>query len=169
MPYAASITDRLKDTLCTFRVPVENRYLHSLIRQPIADRLANAAPTTSYNCYSSPESAHSIPLQLFAPSIARNVCLSTGSAPTVHQVTVMPPSITMTCPDIKLEAFDARNTAAPAISSGSPARPIGARSSQSFRFIGSSQRALAKSVLMRPGAMQFTRTLSGPNSHARLR
>ena len=40
---------------------------------------------------------------------------------------------------------------------------------RSFNASGSSQSARAKSVLIRPGAMQLTRTLCGPYSQARLR
>src|SRR6185369_9669466 len=77
-----------------------------------------------------------------------------------------PPSQMIVCPVVKLDALEARYTAAPAISSGSPMRRNGdmrvARSSVS----GFSQSARAKSVRTRPGAMQFTRTLCGPYSTA---
>src|ERR1700686_1868472 len=66
-------------------------------------------------------------------------------------------------------AVDHRNPAAPAISSGMPMRNSGERAVEAFRFSGLSHSALAKSVLIRPGAMQLTRTLCGPYSQARLR
>jgi hypothetical protein len=66
-------------------------------------------------------------------------------------------------------AFEARYTAAPAISSGSPMRRSGTRHGGRLSVSGLSHRALAKSVRIRPGAMQLTRTLCGPYSQARLR
>src|SRR5271156_3142712 len=87
----------------------------------------------------------------------------------LDQVMVAPPSMTMAWPVMKAPARDAKNTAAPAISSGSPMRPSGVRSLVAFKVCGFSHRARAKSVLTRPGAMQLTRMLSGPNSSARLR
>src|ERR1700681_3856836 len=85
------------------------------------------------------------------------------------QLIVAPPSITIDCPVMKLPAAEPRNTAAPAISSGMPIRSSGERDVDAFRFSGLSHSALAKSVLIRPGAMQLTRTLCGPYSQARLR
>ncbi len=70
---------------------------------------------------------------------------------------------------MKLPAAEPMNTAAPAISSGVPMRSSGERAVEAFRFSGLSHSALAKSVLIRPGAMQFTRTLCLPYSQARLR
>ena len=72
-----------------------------------------------------------------------------------NHVIVAPPSMTMDCPVMKVPACDARKTAAPAISSGSPMRPSGVREVARFRLSGSSQSARAKSVRMRPGAMQL--------------
>src|ERR1700722_17254836 len=80
---------------------------------------------------------------------------------------VLPPSITMVCPVIHWPARDARNTAAPAMSSGSPKRRSAVRSSDPFRNSGSSHNARAKSVFTNPGAIQFTRILSGPHSTAK--
>src|SRR4051812_43441456 len=85
------------------------------------------------------------------------------------QLIVAPPSITIVCPVMKLPAAEPRNTAAPAISSGMPMRSSGDRAVEAFSVSGLSHNALAKSVLIRPGAMQFTRTLCGPYSQARLR
>src|SRR5258708_27227470 len=85
------------------------------------------------------------------------------------QLIVAPPSITMVCPVMNVPAADARNTAAPAISSGSPIRNSGERAVDAFSVSGFSHNALAKSVLIRPGAMQFTRMLCLPYSQARLR
>ena len=48
-------------------------------------------------------------------------------------------------------------------------RSNGERAVEALRLSGLSHSALAKSVLMRPGAMQFTRTLCLPYSQARLR
>ena len=45
----------------------------------------------------------------------------------IHMATVMPPSITITCPVMKAEASLARNTAAPIRSSGAPQRFMGVR------------------------------------------
>src|SRR5581483_384405 len=45
---------------------------------------------------------------------------------------VTPPSITMACPVMNAPAFEARNTAAPAISSGSPQRRIRGGAFQDF-------------------------------------
>ncbi len=56
-------------------------------------------------------------------------------------------------------ALEARNTAAPAISSGSPMRRNGAPAVARFKVSGFSHSARAKSVLIRPGAMQLARTL----------
>src|SRR4051812_33938934 len=70
---------------------------------------------------------------------------------------------------MKLPAAEPRNTAAPAISSGMPMRSSGERAVEAFSVSGLSHNALAKSVLIRPGAMQLTRTLCGPYSQARLR
>src|SRR3954453_9932457 len=85
------------------------------------------------------------------------------------QLIVAPPSITMVCPVVKVPAAEPRNTAAPAISSGSPMRASGERTVDAFSVSGFSHNALAKSVLIRPGAMQFTRMLCLPYSQARLR
>src|SRR5262249_18448851 len=82
---------------------------------------------------------------------------------------VAPPSQTIVAPVTKLAARDARYTAAPAISSGSPMRRSGTCLFTSSSRAGSSHRARAKSVRIRPGAMQFTRTPCGPYSCARLR
>src|SRR5271165_1384182 len=82
---------------------------------------------------------------------------------------VTPPSTTIACPVMKEPAFEARNTAAPAISSGSPMRRSGVVAVTAFSVSAFSHKARAKSVLTRPGAMQLTRTLCGPNSTARLR
>src|SRR4051812_29891117 len=75
----------------------------------------------------------------------------------------------MAWPVTKVEASLARNTAAPAISWGSPMRCKGVWAVTAFRVSGFSHKALAKSVRMRPGAMQLTRTWCGPNSAARMR
>src|SRR4051812_28953278 len=85
------------------------------------------------------------------------------------QLIVAPPSITMLCPVMKFPAAEPRNTAAPAISSGVPMRKSGEREVEALRFSGLSHNALAKSVLIRPGAMQLTRMLCLPYSQARLR
>src|SRR6476619_5232170 len=85
------------------------------------------------------------------------------------QLIVAPPSMTMVCPVMKVPAAEPKNTAAPAISSGSPMRSSGERAVEAFSVSGLSHSALAKSVLIRPGAMQFTRILYLPYSQARLR
>src|SRR5260370_9466445 len=85
------------------------------------------------------------------------------------QLIVAPPSITSVWPVVKLPAFEAKNTAAPAISSGSPIRSSGERAVEAFKVSGLSHSAFAKSVLIRPGAMQLTRMLCFPYSQARLR
>ena len=77
--------------------------------------------------------------------------------------------MTMDWPVMNRPAAAARNTAAPAISSGSPMRCNGVSRVRRRRLSGSSHRARAKSVRTRPGTMQFTRTPRGPHSHARLR
>src|SRR6266700_804826 len=93
----------------------------------------------------------------------------TGSSLPPRQLIVAPPSITMVWPVVKEPALEARNTASPAISSGSTIRNSGERAVEAFSVSGLSHSALAKSVLIRPGAMQLTRTLCGPYSQARLR
>src|SRR5581483_11263941 len=80
-----------------------------------------------------------------------------------------PPSATMHWPVMNAAASDARNTAMPAISRGSPSRLSGVAAMRSARRVSSSQSARAKSVLIRPGAMALTRTFFGPHSAARLR
>ena len=70
-----------------------------------------------------------------------------------------PPSITKVCPLTKLPALEHRNTAAPPISSGSPILLKGQVAVDCFSISGFSQRALAKSVLNKPGAMAFVLTL----------
>src|SRR6185437_2656761 len=82
---------------------------------------------------------------------------------------VAPPSTMMVWPVMKLPSRAASSTAAPAISSGSPRRPSGVSTMRALARASSSQRARAKSVLMRPGAMQLTRILCGPHSAARPR
>src|SRR5258708_34904595 len=52
------------------------------------------------------------------------------------QLIVAPPSMTMVCPVMKVPALEARNTAAPAISSGSPMRNSGERAVEAFRVSG---------------------------------
>src|ERR1019366_8817605 len=79
---------------------------------------------------------------------------------------VTPPSITIVCPVIQRPAREARNTAAPAISPGSPMRRSGVRFSVIASNSGFSHNARAKSVRTKPGAMQFTRILKGPHSTA---
>src|SRR5207253_3685686 len=66
------------------------------------------------------------------------------------QAMVAPPSITSAWPVMKLPAFDARKTAAPAISSGRPMRRNGAVAVERSRIAGFSHRARAKSVLTKP-------------------
>ena len=75
----------------------------------------------------------------------------------------------MVCPVMKLPAGEARNTAAPAISSGSPMRLSGVSRERRFSFTGSSHSARAKSVRISPGAMALARMFFGPHSAARLR
>src|SRR5207342_3168553 len=70
-----------------------------------------------------------------------------------------PPSTMIDCPVIHAPARLARNTAAPAMSSGSPRRRSGVPDDARRSPSGVSQRALANSVLTRPGAIQLTRTL----------
>src|SRR4029079_13642427 len=82
---------------------------------------------------------------------------------------VTPPSTTIVCPVMKVEASEARYATAPAISSGSPIRRSGVLAVRRLRLSGSSHSARAKSVLTRPGATQSTRTPFGPHSPARLR
>src|SRR4051794_28869451 len=82
---------------------------------------------------------------------------------------VTPPSTTIVCPVMKVEASEARYATAPAISSGSPMRRSGVPAVRRLRLSGSSHSARAKSVLTRPGATQLTRTPFGPHSPARLR
>ena len=79
---------------------------------------------------------------------------------------VCPPSTTITFPVMKELALEARNTAAPASSSGSPIRRMGVLAVERFSVSGFSHSALAKSVRMSPGAIQFTRTLCWPYSTA---
>ena len=67
---------------------------------------------------------------------------------------------------MKDEAGLARKTAAPAISSGWPMRRRAAVEVCAERIAGFSHSARAKSVLMRPGAMQFTRIPSTPQLFA---
>src|SRR6185295_11748828 len=83
--------------------------------------------------------------------------------------TVTPPSATMTWPVTNAAASEARNTAMPPMSRGTPRRRSGVESSRALRRTASSHSALAKSVLIRPGAMALTRTFFGPHSAARLR
>src|ERR1700723_2031024 len=85
------------------------------------------------------------------------------------QLIVAPPSITMVWPVVNVPAREARNKAAPAISSGSPIRSSGVRAVDAFSVSGFSQSARAKSVLIRPGAIKFTGVLGLPYSAARLR
>ncbi len=75
----------------------------------------------------------------------------------------------MVWPVMKPLAGDAKNTAAPAISSGSPMRSKGVSRVRFLRFSGSSHSARAKSVRTSPGAMALTRTLRGPHSTASAR
>src|SRR5690606_4508901 len=82
---------------------------------------------------------------------------------------VTPPSITMVWPVMKPLAFEARKTAAPAISSGSPIRLSGLSLTRCFRSFGSDQSAFAKSVLTSPGTMQLARPRRAPPSTALLR
>src|SRR5262245_18310375 len=86
-----------------------------------------------------------------------------------NQLIVAPPSITMVWAVMKSPAAEPISTAAPAISSGMPMRNSGERAVEAFSVSGLSHSALAKSVLIRPGAMQFTRMLCLPYSQARLR
>ena len=80
---------------------------------------------------------------------------------------VTPPSITIFCPVIKAPASDAKSTAAPATSSGIPIRLSGALASISDKTLGSSHKALAKSVLIKPGHNALTVIFLGPHSVAR--
>ena len=77
--------------------------------------------------------------------------------------------MTTVWPVIQEPAFEARNTAAPAMSSGSPRRRRGVPELARASPAGVSHSALAKSVFTRPGAMQLTRILWGDSSWARLR
>src|SRR5204862_7785343 len=85
------------------------------------------------------------------------------------QMIVTPPSATMTCPVMNAAASEARNTAMPPMSAGTPMRRNGVAASRSARRLSSSHNALAKSVRIRPGAIALTRTFFGPHSAARLR
>src|ERR1700741_914522 len=67
-----------------------------------------------------------------------------------YPVMVMPPSATSVCPVTKAPAREARNTAMPPISSGSPIRASGVLASVWASSCGLSQSARAKSVLIRP-------------------
>src|SRR5690606_4171113 len=82
---------------------------------------------------------------------------------------VTPPSATMHCPVTNAAASEARKTAIPPMSRGSPRRRRGVAASRSVRRFSSSQSARANSVRTRPGAIAFTRTFFGPHSAARLR
>ena len=73
---------------------------------------------------------------------------------------VLPPSTTIVWPVTKAPAGEARNTAAPAISSGSAIRRRGVRSVVRRNVAGSSQSRRAKSVRTMPGAIVFARMLS---------
>eukprot|EP01034_Spumella_vulgaris_P025354 gene25354-31804_t len=74
----------------------------------------------------------------------------------------------MVCPVTYCPAGLAKNTAIPPMSSASPMRRKGAWLLYLALSTGSSCSALAKSVLIKPGAMQFTRMLSGPHSTAKV-
>ena len=65
--------------------------------------------------------------------------------------TVTPPSATMTWPVMNAAASEARNTAMPPMSRGTPSRRSGVCASRALRRVSSSHSALAKSVLIRPG------------------
>ena len=62
----------------------------------------------------------------------------------------MPPSITKVCPFTKLPAWEAKNTAAPPISSGSPILFIGQEAVDCFKISGFSQSAFAKALWENP-------------------
>ena len=78
-----------------------------------------------------------------------------------------PPQTLIVCPVTKLEASEARKSAAVAISSGSPILPNGLRLSRSFRISGSLKMGRAMSVHTNPGAIELIRTLCRPKSQAR--
>ena len=80
-----------------------------------------------------------------------------------------PPSMTIVCPVMNRPDAAARNTAAPAMSSGSPIRRSGVSASRVPNTAGFSHNTRAKSVRTRPGAMQFARIPRGPHSTARFR
>ena len=71
----------------------------------------------------------------------------------------MPPSITKVCPFTKLPAWEAKNTAAPPISSGSPILIIGQVAVDYLKISGFSHSAFAKSVRKSPGAIALVRML----------
>ena len=62
---------------------------------------------------------------------------------------------------------ETKKTAAPLISSGSPILRIGQEAVDCLSISGFSHKALAKSVLKRPGAMALVLTLNCPNSAAK--
>ncbi len=80
-----------------------------------------------------------------------------------------PPSTASTLPVTKLEASEARNTAAPATSSGSATRPRALAAVKRRRSSGSSTSTREKSVRTSPGAMALTRIPRGPSSRASTR
>ena len=68
----------------------------------------------------------------------------------------MPPSAGMTAPLTMRDSSDARNTAAPARSDGSPHLPAGMRARMSRLRVSSARRASVLFVSIYPGAMAFT-------------
>ena len=75
--------------------------------------------------------------------------------------------MTRVWPLTNVPASDARKTAAPPISSGSPILLRGQVAVDCLRISGFSHSALAKCVLNNHGAMALVLTFCGPNSAAR--
>src|SRR6266404_392614 len=72
------------------------------------------------------------------------------------QICALPPSTNSSMPVTKLESSDARKSAALAISSGEPMRPIG--TVDTIRAIASEDSRSDRGVLMGPGLKTFVRT-----------
>src|SRR5215218_3125900 len=92
------------------------------------------------------------------------VAVAGGSQAAVH-----PPSTSRTVPVTKLEAWEARNTAGPTISHGSPKRPCGTRRRTSPYQARSSMIWRTSGVVKYAGASALTWMLYGANSSASTR
>src|SRR5215207_3325105 len=77
--------------------------------------------------------------------------------PAACYLTEIPPSTKNSDPVANFDSSDARNTAIPAISSGSPNRPIGCIASNCGRTTGSSCSTFVNGVVIDPGTMLLHR------------